>query len=361
MKKCLAILLTAVMVLTLAAGCCSAEAGKTFKIGFLFSNFDTMFGRMVRAQVEEAGKELGIEFVFTADEEIADDQINSLENVLSAGVDGVLIAPVSTSMVPKIVQMCAGAETPVMCCFRDLTYDEEAYNQVKDNPYFLGATFEGETQAGYDMCKYLNEIGHTRAGIIWFPPGQPLSDTRMAGWQKAIDEGLIENTSSWTFDGTDALNSFLGGIEYFCTTGKNDVDAIVQLTGNLPGPASINVVESYSLQDQIKIVTYDQFDGMDAALESGVLVFSACGHHVDPLYALMVLYNYLNGTPVTEGKFTNAANYLYVTNIDQFKKFEPYCNIEKVIYTAEDIRKMVGIDEAGLKEIMAAYNIDILK
>ena len=308
MKKCLAVLLTVAMILSLAVSAGLAEEGKTFKIGFLFSNFDTMFGRMVRAQVEEAGNELGIEFVFTADEEIADDQINSLENVLSTGVDGVLIAPVATSMVPKIVKMCADAETPVMCCFRDLTYDEEAYNQVKDNPYFLGATYEAEAQAGYDMCKYLNEIGHTRAGIIWWPSGTPLSDTRMAGWRKAIDEGLIENTSSWTFDGTDALNSFLGGIEYFCTTGKNDVDAIVQLTGNLPGPASINVVESYDLQDQIKIVTYDQFDGMDAALESGVLVFSSCGHHVDPLYALMVLYNYLNGTPVTEGKFIAAAD-----------------------------------------------------
>lgn len=339
-----------------------APAAKTFKIGFLFSDFENTLGQMVKAQVEEAAKALNIEFVYAADNEVADDQINSLDNILSTGVDGVLIAPASVSICPKIVSMCEEAGVPVMCCFRDITYDPAVLEQVENNPYYLGCTFEGETTAAYDMCKFMNEKGKTNMGFIWFPAGSPLVDTRQAGMYKAIEEGIVKEAGSWTWDGADGVNSMVEGCEYFVTTCAGQVDSILLISSAIAGSATTAVLEEYDVAGDVMIATFDQFEGMEDAFDSGALALSVCGHHTDPLYALMVLYNKLNGTPISDKPVALECRYLYLSSSADCTQFSEYMQLKKVVYSQEDILAMVGPDFTAddLAKIMQNYSMDIL-
>lgn len=388
MKKVLAVILMTLLVLSMfactgqnaapaapeapAAPAASADepaaageekpAAKPIKIGFLFSDFENTLGQMVKAQMEEAAKALNIEFVYVADNEVADDQINSLDNILSTGVDGVLIAPASVSICPKIVSMCEEAGVPVMCCFRDITYDSAVLAQVENNPYYLGCTFEGETTAAYNMCKFMNGIGKTKMGFIWFPAGSPLVDTRQAGMYKAIEEGIVTEAGSWTWDGSDGTNSMVEGCEYFVTTCAGQVDSILLISSAIAGSATTAVLEEYNVAGDVMIATFDQFEGMEDAFDSGSLALSVCGHHTDPLYALMVLYNKINGTPVSDKPVALECNYLYLSSSEDCKDFSEYMLLNKIVYSQEDILKMVGPDFTvdDLKLIMQNYSMEIL-
>lgn len=362
MKRTITVLLTIMMLLSLLTGnVASAEAAKPLRIGFLFSDFENALGQMVRKQVEVAAEVLNIEFVYTADNEVADDQINSLENVLSSGVDGILIAPASVAIAPKIVSMCEEAQVPVMCCFRDLTYEPNVLARIEQNPYYLGCTYEGETTAAYNMCKFLSDMDKKNVGFIWFPAGSALVDTRQKGMYNAIEEGIVKEAASWTFDSSDGINSMVEGCEYFVTACAGQVDSILLISSAIAGSATTAVLEQYNVAGDVTIATFDQFDGMEEAFDSGALALSVCGHHTDPLYALMVLYNHINGTPVSDKPVAQECNYLYMTSSEDCKIFSQYMNLEKVVYSAEDIKGMVGITLDELSSIMQAYSTDVLK
>ena len=131
----LAAVLALAMVMGMAAGCSgkgesekkTADSGKkgddpkAFTIGFPWqtSSTDPTFVSIennVRAAVEAAGGEI----VVVESDLSADDLINNVSDLISRGVDGIIMMPASDSMLATANQMCSDAGVSERCSGRSM-------------------------------------------------------------------------------------------------------------------------------------------------------------------------------------------------------------------------------------------------
>ena len=100
MKKLISVVLVLSLVLSLLAGCTSGspqtnEGDGKYKIGvILYANQDTLGGR-IYSLLNDAAKALGCEITFALGDYDTTAQLTSAENLIAAGVDGIICLPLA--------------------------------------------------------------------------------------------------------------------------------------------------------------------------------------------------------------------------------------------------------------------------
>ena len=162
MKKALLIILALSMAAVLMLGGCSGAAGTTGQpvdadtqkaedtedmnnggdktIGVVFYSKTDALGSVVYALVNEAAKTWGLNVKWEIGGLDNDTQLNSVQNLISGGVDGIVIIPLADTVTQKTSEMCEKAGVYFSLCFRDII-DESIRRQVTSNPYFVGMTW----------------------------------------------------------------------------------------------------------------------------------------------------------------------------------------------------------------------------
>lgn len=80
------------------------------------------------------------------------------QNLISGGVDGIVIIPLADTVTQKTSEMCEKAGVYFSLCFRDII-DDTIRQQVTANPYFVGMTFEADYDAAKEMVKIAADAG----------------------------------------------------------------------------------------------------------------------------------------------------------------------------------------------------------
>ena len=137
-KRVLGIMLGAVMAVGLLAGCGSssssstaestakteestaaeeskateestvADAGKSYKIGFSQCTLASPFYTTMQTAAEDYAKELGVELVFVSADDDVQKQNNDVLDMISSGIDALIINPMNSSGVATALQAAAG-------------------------------------------------------------------------------------------------------------------------------------------------------------------------------------------------------------------------------------------------------------
>ncbi len=123
-------IVSAVIVLTLmVAGCGtnseSQEDGKT-QIAVIPKGTTHQFWKSIHAGAEKAGKELDVDIIWQGPlkEDDRQMQIQVVQNFISQGVDGIVLAPLDSRALASPVKAAAGRQIPVVIIDSDLESDD---------------------------------------------------------------------------------------------------------------------------------------------------------------------------------------------------------------------------------------------
>lgn len=351
-KRIISVLVTALMVISLMSGFAPAQKPASNstpkksavpakkKVGVIIWGTEDGLGSSVKRLLDYAGKALNIDVVFKTGDYDTEAQVKAAENFVAAGVDGILCVPLIDSGIPKIYKVCADAKIPYVQAFRRID-DKNNAAQLDKEPYFLGYTVENEELAGSEMLKILAKAGGTKVGCIFNAPGSSFADRRKAGIKKALSDGVAKKLAEFTLPLSPTSEAWVEATNNFINT-FHDMNGIIMTSGSVGGAeGAIATIIKNKAVGKVKMVTFDQPANAEEAFQKNILVGLASGIYTDSLYSFIILANKLQGNPLSTKPIKIAANYIYITNVQEAKDYAKYVDAVGVYpYTKEEIQQM---------------------
>jgi len=259
--------------------------------------------------------------------------------------------------------MCDAAGVKLSLMFRSVM-DEDVRNIVLASESFVGDVCEAEEDAGADLVDALVEAGAQNLALMYCEPGNSVTDRRQAGINARIEELGINVVSTYTMPAGTLSAGFTEGANSILTT-YPECDGFLLSFGSDGGiDAVIQLVLSKNLLGKVHVASFDTVQDTKTAFENEILVAETCGSQADALFAFMMLYNELQGTPLSDKPIELLSNYVYVKNTEQAAKYDEYWSYENYqLYSEEEIKNMAKVYNSDLtlekfKEIVAAYGYE---
>lgn len=389
-KKFAAVAFTAVMGMALFAGCgasgtsssasssaaSSAESGQEASsasgdtiendgdktIGVVFYSKTDALGSVVYSLVNEAARVWGVNVKWEIGGLDNETQLNSVQNLISGGVDGIVIIPLADTVTQKTSEMCEEHQVYFSLCFRDII-DEDIREQVIANPYFVGMTYEEDYETAKQMVKIAADKGCTKAGVSYNAPTVPYEAAVTSGFNDGMEEYGIEKVAEFTASDSGDVNVSTSNIENFLSA-YPDMDLVLSGSGsNGVAEASIQLLEGTG----VKLATRDFFVGMREAFENDTLAVAVGGMAPDALYSFAMCYNAVCGTPIEDSYISCTQPYLCLTSAEDCDVYDEYFgeDLSKIgdIYTEDFLNSLLKsnnseLNAEKLQEIMNEYSME---
>ena len=289
---------------------------------------------LIRAAAEALGD---VEVIFLDDEFNPDKQIANVENFVASGVDACAVCNTSEAVLPKLMQITEENEIGFGLFFRKIN-DPEIKQAAIDSPYFIGYTHEDEFNNGYQLGKAISEKGGKKAVVISWMRGDPTAEERYAGYKKAFEENGVEILGEqWEVTTGDksaaAVQNFLSAYP--------ELDTVVMVGGaGEPQLGAINALRNAGRSEDTIFATTDFVPDQYEMLKNGEVDVISGGHHVDPFFEFMLLYNWASGNSLTDKLADIKVNYIFITSLEMQEKYDTWIAGDMLPYNDEEIRSM---------------------
>jgi len=372
-KRFLALLVSFVLVVTLSAGCGSettpantSSGGtqdgsgstsddtvhfKEYTIAVPFPETGLTSFEIMRSNCDLLENATNGKIINAPSDLTPDGVLSFVESQIAAGVEGLIICPPSDSVLPTVTQLCEEAGVYWGIALRSIS-DPEIKSLVEASPYYVGNCYEDEEQAGYECGKWMGEQGYKKIAVISQAKGDTTCDTREVGLARACTEFGITIVGEsrghvQASDATAATESFLAA--------NPDLDAIFYVGSAASGTheATVKAIQDAGRGDDVKMVTIDFPDQMEANFESGIQVYAYALSCLtfDPYISLIKVINSIQGTPINEDG-SPSSNTMSMFAIDNVKTAREYQTI-----TGNPAYKF--FDEEGVKQLLKLFNPDL--
>lgn len=331
-------------------------------IGVVFYSKTDSLGSVVYALINEAAKTWGVNVRWEIGGLDNDTQLNSVQNLISAGVDGIVIIPLADTVTQKTAEMCEDAEVYFSLCNRDII-DEDIRKQVTANPYFVGMCYEADYDAAKEMVKIAAEQGCKKASVGYNSPTVPFEKQVTAGFNDGMKEYGVDKVAEYTISDQGDANVTISNLENF-------LDAYPDMDLVLAGAGSQGIAEA-SVQllanTGVKLATRDFFTGMEEAFENETLAVAIGGMAPDALYSLAMCYNAVAGTPLSDSYVEVQQKYIFLTSAEECKVYEEYfgSDLSHVgdVYTEEYLNSLLQsnnpeLNAETLQSMMDEYSME---
>ncbi len=306
------------------------------------SQDDHNFWGMAHNFARAAAKDLGINFKVIYPKE--SNRYNYLATLESAFTDSVkpdfVIAHFYKSMVVETLELSTKYNTPIFMVNSAISKDEQNEDYIRNlYPSFIGHMSPNEVQAGYLLAQYLikkQKFNHPYqtinvAGIAGHRETS-VTHERNEGLKKAAEEenAIIKQIAytDWSGDMAYRLSKRL--------IFRNDDLHVIWAASDL---MSINVNKAIlESNNESKIIT----GGMDwtkeaiGKIKNGKLDASVGGHFTEIGFALVLLYDYVNGKDFYEelgGTIKTKMSLLTKDNIDKYYNLLTNQNWDEIDFT----------------------------
>lgn len=295
------------------------------KIGMIVPTLGAQFWANCVDFAKKGADELGCELVvFNADNKA--DQINKyIEDAIASGIDGLIFVPY-WSAGRKAVTECQNAGIPIitMDCFIDDIEPQDEFDK------YIGFIGPNDEDSGYRMAKALFEAtpaaedGKKYIGVVQGTPGTTVAINREKGFDRALAEtndvvvvgrvngNFVREDSQTAMEDLYQAHPEIKGVwaaNGGCATG---VMTALKNAGKQPGK-------------DVMVVGMDLNPENVEAVANGELLFDIGGHWLQGGFALVMMYDYLNGYPIPKESKNVVLTLLPLTKdkIDQFNKDFP--------------------------------------
>lgn len=365
-KKILALITMIVLTVTLLAGCGSNSSssadkgsspnasteeggsdnaeGSTFgevkKLGIILYGKDDTLGSAVYSYLNFAAEAIGAELTWAFGDYDAAAQLTTAQNMVAAGCEGILMMPMDNAAVQQVAAYCEQNKVYFGFMFRDIT-DSTIKETVETYEYYVVDGFENDELYAQKMVEYMvEEYGVKNFGEMSLYASSPLV-ARNYGFVAGFEKTGAVKLAEFPFPTDSNTQTIAAGIENFLNS-YPAMDAIVLGASSVgAGETVINTLKNLTDEGAIKIGTFDAFEGMDEAFESGYLVYVAGGVGAEAIFDFMVLYNAVDGTPLSEDLVVLNMSEIEVKSVEDCKAYSQYIdNADYQIFTEEEIKNM---------------------
>jgi ABC-type sugar transport system substrate-binding protein len=300
MRKMLRILVSTLLVVVLLAAFSgvSAQDEPQFTIGATVPTLDAQFWNQYVAFMQEGADALGVELVVLNADNNPDEMASNIEDLVARGVDGIIHVPYWNTGI-KVLNDAGAAGIPVI--LTDV-YIEDIPPQDSAYPNYLAFVGPSDEAAGYAMANALFTEMRARGmdmvvGVVDGTPGTSVAIDRRKGFDRALAENpdvrlagavtgnFVRDESQTAFESLYQGNPDIKGV--WAANGGTATGVMAALTnaGQTPG-------------EDVLVVGMDLNPENVDAVEEGTLLFDIGGHWLQGGFALVMMYDHLNGLPI---------------------------------------------------------------
>ncbi len=292
------LILTLLLTLVISTTVVTAQE-PTFTIGATVPTLDAQFWNQYVAFMQEGADALGIELIVLNADNNPDDMASNIEDLVARGVDGIIHVPYWNTGI-KVLNDAASVGIPVI--LTDV-YIEDIAPQDPQFPDYLAFVGPSDEAAGYAMANALFTEMRTRGmdmvvGVVDGTPGTSVAIDRRKGFDRALAESpdvtlagsvtgnFVRDESQTAFESLYQGNPEIQGVWAANGGTATGVMAALMNANKVPG-------------EDVLVVAMDLNPENVDAVENGDLLFDIGGHWLQGGFALVMMYDHLNGLPLT--------------------------------------------------------------
>lgn len=236
----------------------------------------------------ETCKALGIETMIVNDEGKVEKTVTNVDNMISAGVDGIVFFGISETLFPVVSQKCEEAKVPFVCY--DHMPSDENLEILKANPYFKGVVATKDLGTGRNIGEHAASLGLKKAIVITGKMTDPTHSARTNGFKEAFEAagGQVLDIA-WDAnnlaDATAKANDLL--------TAHPDVDCVYASNGDY-GSGTMQAMAQHT-EVNAKLFVTDLDPDVLTGLKDGTIAAANGAHWINVDFATTLLVNALLG------------------------------------------------------------------
>jgi ribose transport system substrate-binding protein len=281
---------------------------RRYKIAVVLKNFINPFWLTHQRWAQKAGEDFGvdIEVLAPSNPDNVEEQIRIVEDLITKGVDGVIIAPANTTAIATAIQKLNAANIPVV-------YDNTR-GSGGDFVCYIGADniLVGKTIAD-SLVQQMGETG--RVLILEGFPGQQTADDRRKGMNDELAKYATIEVASQT-----AHWRRLEGMQVTENTLQRwpDLNAVIGASGEMVLGA-IEALKSANVpMDKVLTGGVDVYPDIVKAMKAGEMDFTISQAPQKQAYwSVAAMIKFLNGESVPKEIRTPTA-FVTVANVDEY-------------------------------------------
>ncbi len=279
-----------------------------------------------------------------------EDQITSVQNVISAGAKGIVFVNFTEDCLPKIAAMCEENGVYWAQYDRDVS-NPEIQELLAGSEYYCGRTFVDETYVAQRSLEVCKENGITKVAIVGPATGDTSTDTRDNYFQENAADYGIEVVAD-VRDVTDATAA-TDAVSNICAS-HPDVEAIYCISASdSRGEGCISALQSLGLSGgKVKLITVDFMDSMQEALEDGTILCAFGGTYPTAMFSTLQVLNAIEGNSLKENgePLVATMNYIELHSAQDLDNYYTYCLPDDGSY---------AYDETALKNLLVSNNPEL--
>ncbi|MBS6864856.1 MAG: sugar ABC transporter substrate-binding protein [Ruthenibacterium sp.] len=362
------------MCAALLTGCGSTGTSSTastqaadaiHKIGVIFYGKDDDLGQCVYAEINHAAEVIGVEVEWALGDYDTESQLTSVENLISAGCEGIMFMPIEDASAQKVGQACEESGVYFAICFRDIL-DADIKSYVESCEYYVGSCWEDDKGAAEELVAVLAEDGRSVFGLEKLNPSIALA-VRNTGFENGAEAVGAEIVAEYEVPNDGNSQTHINGITNFLNL-YPDMDGILMTTSSQGAAESIvNTVKQNTAVGDVKLVMFDLYDGIAEDFEEGWVAAASAGNSPDALFVFLMLFNSVDGTPLSEDFINLSQKQVIITSAEECEDYEKYIdNPDYQIYSDEIIKSLVGkynpdVTLEDYTELMDAFSLEWVK
>jgi len=176
------------------------KSGKTFMMGFMVPDINSVFYPMIMKSIERYAAEVGYSLILMNNEENIKKEKQALQSFMGRGVDGILCMSVEDD-ISHLEEFQKNQKIPVVLVNRTASKDMSSVSI--DNEH-----------GGYLMTKYLLEQGHTKISGVFGDFSRQRFRERYDGCKRAMEEyGIRDYKKYFIYDVDSIEEAYLRTVE----------------------------------------------------------------------------------------------------------------------------------------------------
>jgi ABC-type sugar transport system substrate-binding protein len=272
------------------AGTPTGSAGKQYTIGFVVPLISNPYWKLMQDFAQGAAGTLGVKLQTAQADSDENKEINLVEGMISAKVDGIVVGPVSDKVGATVLKDAEAANIPVTFMQRQPGVAPDQY-QGKSYVGFVGTDDIG---GGMTESQILYDSGARKWVAMTGSQGNSVADDRLKAAQDFVkahsDVTLLQ--SQYGNEARDAgqktMENFLSafpGPSFDAVYSFNDEGAL----------GAVQALKNANVLSKVKVGAIDGTTDAINAVASGDLITSVGGGYACGAFALVELYDFLNG------------------------------------------------------------------
>ena len=335
------------------------KADKTYKIGYNYYGPGSYALTTLANNQDYVVKCFGSETQSTSDDFQVDKIVQDVENMISAGCDGLVIWLPADNLYKTVIDMCEKAKVPYV--FSDkVPSDPDVIAALQNSEYFAGAVGPANAEYGSLIADYALEKGYKSCIISTGAQGDPTDTPRIEAFTSEFEKGGGKIEQVVYTDSQDNIQPYTEN----ALVAYPEVD-FVYGTGSDYGIGAADAIANQGID--AKVLT----SGLDSAVleylcdDSNAVEFVNGDYWIAGTMATVALMNYLDGTPLkdADGKMVFVDNIMpFQITPDTYDEFKTTF-IDNPCYSAAEIQAMDGkynpdFNYDAFMKVISDYSLD---